>query len=142
MTIPLLALLAFATWTLVVLMTTVGVHRWTLILMRRAAINDFPADGSNGPDWYQRATRAHANCVENLPVFGAIVAVATWSGAEGLLLDVPSVAIVGARLCQTTTHVAFKQTARAVSFRFGFFSVQLVGMLWMIAVIIRWMAAG
>jgi uncharacterized MAPEG superfamily protein len=131
MTLPLLTLLGFATWTLVVLATTIGVHRWRLILTKRARINAFPADASNGPDWYQRATRAHLNCVENLPVYGAIVLVATLAGRHGLLLDTLSIAVLCARVCQTSIHVAFVQTERAVSFRFSFFTVQLLAMLWM-----------
>ena len=131
MTLPLVSLLGFATWTLVVLAATVGVHRWSLILTRRARINAFPPDAAAGPGWYQRATRAHLNCIENLPVFGAIVVVATLVGRHGRLLDVLSVAVLCARVCQTLIHVSFVQTERAVSFRFSFFTVQLVAMLWM-----------
>ncbi|HVU03477.1 MAG TPA: MAPEG family protein [Polyangiaceae bacterium] len=137
MSVPICSLLAFACWTLFVLMTTIGGHRWWQILRRRAAINAFPADGSGGPDWYQRATRAHLNCVENLPVFGAIVGVATWTSVHAPLLDALAALVVVARVCQTTTHVVFVQTARAVSFRFGFFLVQLVAKLGMVGVVIR-----
>jgi uncharacterized MAPEG superfamily protein len=131
MTLPLLALLGFAAWTLVVLAATVGVHRWRLILTKRARINAFPADAATGPDWYQRATRAHMNCVENLPVYGAIVLVATLVGRHGRLFDALSVTVLCARVCQTLIHVAFVQTECAVSYRFSFFTVQLVAMLWM-----------
>jgi uncharacterized MAPEG superfamily protein len=137
MTLPLLTLLGFAGWTLLVLATTVGVHRWRLILTKRAAINAFPADASDGPDWYQRATRAHLNCIENLPVYGAIVGVATLTGYHGELLDALAVAVLVARVCQTLVHVAFVQSARVVSYRFSLFSVQLVAMLWMLALIVR-----
>src|SRR6187200_326531 len=131
MTLPLLTLLGFATWTLLVLAATVGVHRWRLILTKQAAINAFPADASNGPDWYQRATRAHLNCVENLPVYAAIVLVATLTGHHGRLLDGLSVAVLSARICQTCVHLAFVQTERVVVWRFSLFTVQLVAMLWM-----------
>ena len=43
--------------------------------------------------------------------------------------------VLAARLCQTMVHVSFVQTARAVSFRFGFFTVQLLSMLWLVVVI-------
>jgi uncharacterized MAPEG superfamily protein len=131
MTLPLLGLLGFAVWTLVVLAATVGVHRWRLILTKRARINAFPPDAPAGPGWYQRATRAHMNCVENLPVYGAIVLVATLVGRHGWLLDALSVSVLGARICQTSIHVAFVQTERAVAYRFSFFTVQLLAMLWM-----------
>ena len=137
MTLPLLTLLGFATWTLLVLAATVGVHRWRLILTKQAAINAFPADARNGPDWYQRATRAHLNCVENLPVYAALVFVATLVGRHGRVLDVLSVSVLCARVCQTLVHVWFVQTARAVSFRFSLFTVQLLAMLWMAVLIVR-----
>jgi len=138
MTLPLLTLLGFATWTLVLLAATVGVHRWRLILTKRARINAFPADARTGPDWYQRATRAHMNCVENLPVYGSIVLVATLAGRDGWLLDALSVTVLCARVCQTMIHVAFAQTERAVSYRFSFFTVQAVAMLWMAVLAVGW----
>jgi uncharacterized MAPEG superfamily protein len=136
-TLPLLSLLGFAVWTLAVLAATVGVHRWRLILTKRARINAFPADASNGPDWYQRATRAHLNCIENLPVFGAIVLVAALTGHQGRLLDALSVAVLSARVCQTLVHVTFVQTERAVSIRFSLFTIQLLAMLWMAVLIVQ-----
>ena len=136
MTTPLAALLGFAVWTLAVLMFTVGVHRWSLILTGRAGIHQFPADAPAGPDWYRRAVRAHANCVENLPVFASIVGVATVAGVRGAALDALALAVLGARIGQTVTQVAFPQTGRVVSVRFSFFAVQLVAMLAMAAIIV------
>jgi uncharacterized MAPEG superfamily protein len=133
MTTPLVTLLGFAVWTLLVLMTTIGVHRWWHILFERVPINAFPADAATGPGWYQRATRAHLNCIENLPVYGAIVMVLTFGGVEGRLLDGLSIAVLGARVCQSTVHIAFVQTRAVVSIRFTFFSVQLGAMLCMAA---------
>ena len=137
MTLPLFTLLGFAVWTLGLLVATVGVHRWWQILAKRAPVNGFPADAPTGPGWYQRATRAHLNCVENLPVYGAIVVVVSFTGQTGWLLDTLSVAVLGARICQTLIHVVFVQTARTVSFRFTFFTVQLVSMLWMAVLVVR-----
>jgi uncharacterized MAPEG superfamily protein len=130
------SLLGFAIWTLGLLMFTIGIHRWSRILTRKSAIHEFPADAPNGPDWYKRATRAHANCIENLPVFTAIVVAASAAGVEGPALDALGVGILCARVGQTVTHVAFVQTARAVSIRFSFFTVQLVAMIAMIVIVI------
>ena len=129
MTLPLFTLLGFAVWTLLVLMATIGVHRWTLILSGRAAIHTFPADAPSGPDWYRRATRAHLNCVENLPVFASIVVVLIQVGVAGAAVDALCCIVLGARVCQTSVHVGFVQTARAVSIRFSFFTLQLLSML-------------
>jgi uncharacterized MAPEG superfamily protein len=135
MPIPLLTLLGFAFWTLLILMITVGVHRWSHILTRRATIASFPADASNGPDWYKRGTRAHANCVENLPVYAVIVFASMYLGVSGRWVDVLSVAVLAARVVQSSVHICFVQTDRAVSVRFSFYSVQLVAMLVMLVML-------
>jgi uncharacterized MAPEG superfamily protein len=98
MTIPQWALLGFAVWTLLVLFGTVGVYRWSRILTGRVRISEWQADLPQGSDWYQRAMRAHMNCVENLPVFAAIVLCATATGADSRLLDLLAGAILGAHL--------------------------------------------
>jgi uncharacterized MAPEG superfamily protein len=130
-------LLGFALWTLAVLMFTIGVHRWSRILAGRAAINEFPADAPAGPGWYRRATRAHLNCIENLPVLTAIVFTASVAGVTAPALGVLGVVLLCARVGQTVTHVAFVETARTVSIRFTLYSVQLVAMLVMVVVIAR-----
>jgi uncharacterized MAPEG superfamily protein len=124
--IPQLSLLGFALWTVVLLSVTIGFHRWHQILTGRASINAFAPDAPTGPDWYRRATRAHLNCVENLPVYGAIVGTLSVSGIQAAAVDVLAATVLGARICQTVTHVAFVQTERAVSIRFTFYMVQIL----------------
>jgi len=75
MSIPLWVLLGFAAWTLLTLFATVGVYRWTRILSGRTGIAEWRADEPQGSDWYRRAQRAHMNCLENLPVYTALVIV-------------------------------------------------------------------
>ena len=125
MTIPQWTLLGFTAWTLLVLMATVGVYRWGNILFAKARIASFRSDRLEGQDWYQRGTRAHANCIENLPVFGAIVFVMTTIGLQGPMVDTLCIAILAARICQSTIHVSHVQTDALVAVRFSFFSVQL-----------------
>ena len=60
-----------------------------------------------------------------------IVVVLTLTNHQGWLIDKLSLAVLAARVCQTTTHVGFVQTSRAVSIRFTFFTVQLIAMLWL-----------
>lgn len=137
MSTPLWVLLAFACWTLVVLMIGVGIRRWTLILTGQAQIADFPGDVAHGSTPYRRAVRAHANCVENLPVYGAIATVAFAAQATGPILDTLAIVVMAARVCQTFVHMAFAETNATVSVRFSFFLVQVVAMLWMAAEIAR-----
>ena len=80
---PTSMLLGFAAWTVLLLALTIGVYRWVLIFSGRAQVNAFRADQVEGADWYKRAMRAHANCVENLPVFCAIVFALYVSGVVG-----------------------------------------------------------
>lgn len=129
MTIPLWVLLGFAGWTLIVLFGTIGVYRWSRILTGRMRVAEWQADTAQGSEWYRRAMRAHINCVENLPVYGAIVVCATAAGARSGFLDALALAFMAARICQTTVHLAFTQTDFVASVRFAFFFVQALCMV-------------
>lgn len=128
MSIPVWVLLAFAGWTLLTLFFTVGIYRWSRILTRRSDLTDFPADVPHGKAWYRRAMRAHANCVENLPVYAAIVVAMLASGAHGAALDLLAIVLIVARILQTCVHVAFTETNVTVGVRFSFFLTQIVAM--------------
>ena len=136
MTVPIWMLLGFAAWTVLLLMATVGVYRWSRILTRRVEIRNFRADQVGGDDWYKRAMRAHANCVENLPVFGAIVFALYAGNVTGGLVNVLAIAILIARMLQSLVHVCFVQTNTMASIRFAFFAVQIIGFLWLIGIIL------
>jgi uncharacterized MAPEG superfamily protein len=129
-------LLGFATWTALLLLFTVGVYRWGRILSGSVQIRNFPADASGGEDWYRRATRAHANCIENLPVFGVIVFGLYLANVGGTLVDTLAVTVLIARICQSLVHVCFVHTNTVASVRFTFFFVQFVCFLWLIGMIV------
>ena len=136
MTVPVWMLLGFATWTLLLLMATVGVYRWSRILTGRVEVRNFRADQVEGEDWYKRAMRAHANCVENLPVFGAIVFALYVGNVASTLVDFLAIAILIARMLQSLVHVCFVQTNTMASTRFAFFSVQIISFLSLIGIIL------
>lgn len=136
MTVPVWALLGFAMWTVLLLLATVGVYRWSRILTGRVAIRDFRADQIEVDDWYRRAMRAHANCIENLPVFGAIVLALQVSGIDGATVNSASIAILAARVMQSLVHVCFVQTNTMASVRFAFFFIQIVGFIWLAAIVV------
>jgi len=131
MSIPVWVLLGFAGWTLVTLFGSVGVYRWSRILTGRARITEFVADVPHGAEWYRRAMRAHANCVENLPVYGAVVVVIVASGIRSPLLDGLAIVLLLARIGQTIVHVVFEPTSAIVGIRFTFFLTQAICMIWM-----------
>ena len=129
MTIPQWVLLGFAGWTLAMLFGTIGVYRWSGILTGRARISEWRADTPQGSERYRRAMRAHLNCVENLPVYGAIVFCASAAGARGVFLDALALAFMAAQICQTIVHIAFAPSDFVASMRFALFFVQAVCMV-------------
>jgi len=137
MPIPVWMLLAFAVWTVALLFATVGIYRWSHILTGRVPMRDFKADQVEGADWYKRAMRAHANCVENLPVFGALVFVLFVSGTTGPGVDLACMVIMGARVVHSLVHVAALQTNAVVSVRFAFYLVQALGYFYLAGAVVR-----
>ena len=115
---------------------TVGVYRWTRILTGRASVSGFPSDQVEGEDWYRRSMRAHANCVENLPVFGAIVLALYVAGVGGRAVDVLSVFVLVSRVVQSLVHVSHVQTDGFVAVRFSLLSVQLVSFAALIVLVV------
>ena len=129
MTVPVAALLAFSVWTLLLLGATVGVYRWSRVFAGQATVREWRGDRPQGADWYLRALRAHANCIENLPVFAAIVVAAHLTGVSNATMNGLAVVIVLARVAQSITHVAFRQTEAVAITRFSLFFIQVLSML-------------
>ena len=125
MTVPLWCLLGFTAWTLAIAVFGVAAVRVSKVLTGQARPNEFPADQPHGSPLYRRTMRAHANCVENLPVFAAVVLTAAVTGVDTPLLDALAVLYLGARVGQTVAHVSSGRNL-VINVRFGFFVVQLV----------------
>ena len=137
MTVPVWMLLGFAAWTVLLLLSTVGVYRWSRILTGRVPIRDFWADQVEGEDWYRRSMRAHANCIENLPVFGAIVFALYVAGVGGSTVNFLSISVLAARVTQSLVHVCLVQTNTVAAVRFAFFLVQLISFFALIVMVVR-----
>jgi uncharacterized MAPEG superfamily protein len=137
MTLALWMVLAFACWTLLVLLGGIGVRRWLLIFTGKAALTSFPGDVAHGSVAYRRAVRAHANCFENLPVFAAIVLVASTAHLNPPPLGALSVATMTARVFQTSVHMLLPETTATVALRFTLFLVQVLAMITMVVLIAR-----
>jgi uncharacterized MAPEG superfamily protein len=134
--IPVLVLLGFAAWTLLTLFGSVGLYRWSRILTGRASIAEWRADLPQGCDWYQRAMRAHMNCVENLPVYTAIVVALMATGLQSPIVDRIAVTMLAARVGQTVVHIAMPPTNAGTSLRFALFLMQAVCTITMGVVIV------
>lgn len=122
------ALTGFIAWTLCLLIV-MEVLRARLVLRGRIPANEFRPDNSNLSPFMQRLARAHANCVESLPVFGGLLLVALTTGRTSVT-DPLAYAFLGARMLQSSVHLASLRNA-AVTARFSAFAVQLaIGAYW------------
>lgn len=129
MNIPILVLLGFTAWTLLVLFGSIGVYRWSRILTGRASLAEWRADVPQGSDWYQRAMRAHMNCVENLPLYGALVVALNATGLQSGTVDRLALVLLTARIGQTLAHIVLPPTNAATALRFSLFVIQVVCMV-------------
>jgi uncharacterized MAPEG superfamily protein len=136
MTTPLYALLWFTVWTVGI--ATVGIGAWRVgnVLMGKARPNAFPADTPHGPEWYRRVIRAHLNCVENLPVFAALVLIGHVSGVTDGTFATLAQVVAAARVGQTLAHIASGRSL-VVNIRFTFFLTQLICFFSMAVILLR-----
>jgi len=121
MSIPVWVLLGFVLWTLLILFTTVGVYRWSRILTGRTRISEWRADEQQGSEWYRRAIRAHMNCVENLPIYTAIVVALLAARVTTPTIDLLAMTMLAARVCQSSVHLLMHQTNTVAAIRFAFY---------------------
>jgi len=123
-----LALTGFIAWALalLVLMETI---RSKMVLTGEVPANGFDPANSKLAPFMQRLARAHANCVEGLPIFGGLMLVALVTGRSGVT-DPLALVFLGARVVQSLIHLASLSNA-AVTARFTAFAVQMaIGVYW------------
>jgi len=124
--------IAFAAWTLLIMGFGIGTRRWYSILFGRAELTSFPGDTPHGDVAYRRVVRAHANCIENLPVYAAIVLSAEALSVVPAYMDALAVGVIACRIVQSSIHMLLPETNRTVAVRFSFFFAQYAAMSWMI----------
>ena len=129
MTVPVWVLLLFAAWTVLLLFLTVGYFRWSRILTGRATIREWRPDQDQGTDWYRRAMRAHANCLENLPIYTVVVIALLVTEAKSPWLDGLAIILLLARITQSVLHIGATQTELVAGARFGFYAIQIACMI-------------
>jgi len=77
------ALVGFVAWSLF-LLVLMEVIRAKLVLTKTVTANRFAPNNSNLSPFMQRLARAHANCVEGLPIFGGLMLVAVLAGKSSI----------------------------------------------------------
>ncbi len=122
MTVTLQALLGFIAWTLFLLVLMEGI-RSSLVATGAVPANGFHPDNSNLSPFMQRLARAHANCLEGLPIFGGLMLVAAVADRSAVT-DPLAWALLAARVVQSLIHLASTSSA-AVTARFTAFGVQM-----------------
>ncbi|ROZ76247.1 MAPEG family protein [Ramlibacter sp. WS9] len=123
MTTTLLAFLGFLCWTLF-LLVLMEVVRSKLVLTREIPANGFNPENSNLSPFMQRLARAHANCLEGLPLFGGFMLLAVVAGKSNIT-DPLAYVLLAARIAQSTIHLA-STSPLAVTARFTAFAVQMI----------------
>lgn len=117
-----IALVAFAGWTVLLVVTIVSLRSWIFLVNKRESA-EFRPDGSDVNAFHMRLNRAHANCVENLPIFGGIVLAAIVTGNSDVT-DPLALWVFVARVAQTLTHL-ISTSNPAITVRVTFLLVQL-----------------
>jgi uncharacterized MAPEG superfamily protein len=124
------ALVGFALWTLA-LIALVFLYRG-LRFFTGTPINHWPRGNKPADDapFVKRLEDAHANCLENLPLFAVIVLVAA---AQGRLADIQALApwVLYARIGQSLAHLSGTGPLN-VFVRATFWTVQLALFGWML----------
>ncbi len=130
MSTTLLALLGFLSWTLFLLVLMEAI-RSKLVLTREVPANGFSPDNVGLSPFMQRLARAHANCLEGLPLFGGFMVLAVVAGKSDVT-DPLAYVLLAARIIQSAIHLA-STSPMAVTARFTAFAVQMgIAIYWTI----------
>ena len=122
------ALTGFISWALGLLIV-MEVIRTYLVISGKVAANGFTPDNAALSPFMQRLARAHANCIEGLPIFGGLLGVAILISKTDVTDPLAST-LLAARIVQSISHLVSTSQV-AVSLRFTAFTVQMViGAYW------------
>jgi uncharacterized MAPEG superfamily protein len=124
------SLMGFTAWTLLLVLGVV-VYRSVMVLGGKRRANAWGRNQpAQDPELLQRLAHAHANCLENLPVFAAVILVAGLAGKLELT-DPLAGWYLALRICQSLVHLT-GTSAWQVLIRFSFFVPQLLLLVWMV----------
>ncbi len=129
MTPALYALIGFVFWT-IILLFGVAAARTMAVMKGEAQPNEFPAGVPHGSDFYWRLNRAHMNCLENLPLFAAVVLAGSVSNLDSESFHSMARIFVIARVAQSLVHLS-SGSSIAINIRFAFFLTQIVCLILM-----------
>lgn len=130
MTPTLMALTGFVAWALFLLIL-MEVIRSKLVVTGEVPANRFRPDNANLSAFMQRLARAHANCIEGLPIFGGLMLIALLAD-RSQVTDPLAYVLLAARITQSVIHLV-SLSVIAVNLRFLAFAVQMaIAVYWTI----------
>lgn len=132
---PLLHLALFVGWTLF-LLVAIEVIRALLMKMHGYSPSAFKAGERHGPEAYWRLSRAHANCLEFLPLYGSLILIMTH-------LDPPnasffgwvSLSVIMLRPFQSLAHI-LSTTDQIIQIRATLFLSQVLALVCMLVMVL------
>ena len=120
-------LIGLAVWS-IILIGVLLTFRVIAMVGGEKALNTFSPDGADLSSAGYRATRAHLNSLEGLPIVASILLYAIATG-QTAITDPLAMVVLGARVLQSVTHM-ISTSKGAVLLRASFFTVQVV--VWVI----------
>lgn len=135
---PIAALVLFAVWAML-LVGTVGLWRVAQVVTGTVPSGGFTSGAPHGTDGYWRINRAHANAVENLPIFATVVLSGVYLQVQDPLFQLLANVVIIARVAQSLIHIS-SGAAPVVLMRFSAYLVQVLSMVVMAAIDLK--AAG
>jgi len=117
-----MVLLVLVLWTLGLALSAPA-YRTILIFSGQRSIDSFPRSGHEGASWYKRAMDAHANALENLPLYIGVF-VAALALDQLATLDKVAMLYLVARVVQSIVHIVGVNPT-LVAARFTFWIVQV-----------------
>ena len=127
MSATLIALVAFAAWTGLLVFGLANL-RIAISVRTKKPLNSYSPSGDDLEGLGQRWTRVHLNCVEFLPIFGAVALTAIAAGKTAVT-DPLAMVVLYARIAQSTVHL-IGTSVPLVFARATLFVVQLAIVLW------------
>lgn len=126
----LVSLTGFVAWSLF-LLVLMEIIRTKMVLTKEVSANGFLTDNSNLSPFMQRLSRAHANCLEGLPIFGGLMLIAVIAG-KSEMTDKLALFFLMARILQSLIHL-ISVSPLAVTLRFIAFATQMgIAVYWAI----------
>ena len=116
------AVTSFIAWTLALLVLMEAV-RSKMVLAKEISANGFTPDNAGLSPFMRRLARAHANCLEGLPIFGGLMLIALLTGRSSIT-DPLAFVLLAARLAQSGIHLS-SVSSTAVTLRFCAFAAQM-----------------